>query len=236
MVGFADDRGGLPPAFRLGTQVLVGLMAGAALGGLWVALVGAALVPAVVNAVNFMDGINGISSLTMAVWGATAVVLSVTEGIPSLGVLGALTAGAALGFLPFNLPHAQLFLGDVGSYLFGALAACGLLLAWVKGASVIVLAAPLAIYAADTATALARRAARGERLTEAHRSHTYQKLAETSGSHTVVALAVAAASGLLAFAWGVLGAIAALAVTLGTLAIYLVGVPAAMAVRRHRAL
>ena len=192
VVGFADDRASLPALARVGGQVAGGAAAGFSQEGFWAAGAGMLLVPAVVNAVNFMDGINGITSLTMTVWGLSALAVGLASGIGSLIVMGAATSGGALGFLPFNAPRARMFLGDVGSYLFGGLAAMGILLAGTNHASVAVVLAPLAPYAADTGFALVRRAIRRESLTQAHREHVYQQLTSGLGfAHLPVAAAVA---------------------------------------------
>jgi UDP-N-acetylmuramyl pentapeptide phosphotransferase/UDP-N-acetylglucosamine-1-phosphate transferase len=149
----------------------------------------------IVNAVNFMDGINGITSVVMAVWGVTALAVAADSGVESLQVIGGVTLGAALGFLPWNALRPRLFLGDVGSYLLGGLVGAGLIVGWLEGASVAVLAAPLAPYAADTGWALVRRARRGSPLMVAHREHAYQRLVhEAELSHVTVCLLVLAFS------------------------------------------
>jgi UDP-N-acetylmuramyl pentapeptide phosphotransferase/UDP-N-acetylglucosamine-1-phosphate transferase len=158
--------------------------------------------PCLVNAVNFMDGINGITSLTMVVWGVTALAVGYADNSAALVALGGATAGAAIGFLPYNAPSARMFLGDVGSYLFGGLVGCGIQLGWADGASVAVLAAPLSLYAADTGSALLRRAMRGERLTDAHREHVYQRLTSDVGiPHFVVSAYAAGSATLTTLIW-----------------------------------
>lgn len=202
VVGFADDRRSLSTSFRLVAQIGVGALMGSVVSGGWWIVLGAIVVPSVVNIVNFMDGINGITSLTMTVWGVTALAVGNAHAIPSLSAVGAFAAGSALGFLPWNIPTARLFLGDAGSYLFGAIVAAGLLLGWSRGAPVILIAAPLSLYFIDTATVLAKRALRGASVFEAHREHAYQRLTSISGlPHTAVSLAVAALSAVITVSW-----------------------------------
>ena len=202
VVGFADDHRSLSAVSRLAAQVAAGSYMGWVIGGGWWIVVGMILAPVVVNIVNFMDGINGITSLTMAVWGITAFAVGQSHAVPSLSLVGALAAGAALGFLPWNAPVARLFLGDAGSYLFGAMASVGLLIGWSEGVPVVLLAAPLALYLADTTTVLAKRALRGDPLFEAHREHVYQRLTSVSGlPHTAVSLAVAVLSAVITLSW-----------------------------------
>ncbi len=223
-LGFADDVRDLPPITRLLLQVAVGVLAGAALGGLTGAIIGAVVIPTAVNMVNFMDGINGLCAGHAAVWGVGALLASRTGGGDVLLVLGAISLGGGLGFLPWNAPHARLFLGDVGSYLFGALVGVGLLSAVSAlgadspspsaGAFITTLAlvgAPYLLFALDTSAALARRLAAGEPVLRAHRSHVYQRLVNEGGlPHWVVSLAMALASLLatLAVSWSLAAGLA----------------------------
>jgi UDP-N-acetylmuramyl pentapeptide phosphotransferase/UDP-N-acetylglucosamine-1-phosphate transferase len=221
-VGLVDDKRGLPPLLRLAVQIAVGALLGLTLlSGLWF-LVGAATVPIVVNVVNFMDGIDGITSLTMAVWGFSAMSAGTASSLPGLTVLGAVTAGAALGFLPANLSHAGMFLGDVGSYLFGGLVAAGILYACAEGLSPVVLVAPLAISLVDVISVLIRRFRRGASIFQAHREHVYQQLTGEGGfPHLTVSVGIAAAASITSVVWRVLPWWIAAVVTLAICAIYL---------------
>lgn len=151
-VGLADDARSLPAALRLVAQVAAGAAIGSAAGGGWWICVGATVAPLVVNVVNFMDGINGITSLTMVVWGVTARAVGTDRDVPTLALLGGVAAGSAFGFLPWNAPVARLFLGDSGSYLFGAVAAAGIVIGWSSGAY---LAAPRLLSPRPTSGAAA---------------------------------------------------------------------------------
>ena len=135
-----------------------------------------------VNAFNFMDGIDGISALNavvMVLW----LAMNSYDVDNELSVLCLVVAAAVVGFAPFNLPRARLFLGDVGSYGLGvALSGCAVL-AWAGGVPTTVVLAPFVIYLADTSTTLVRRALRRESVTTAHREHVYQHWS-TSASPT----------------------------------------------------
>jgi UDP-N-acetylmuramyl pentapeptide phosphotransferase/UDP-N-acetylglucosamine-1-phosphate transferase len=229
-VGFADDVRGLPPLMRLVGQVVVGAVAGLVIGGgVGGAAVGAVVVPAAVNMVNFMDGINGLCASHAAVWGVGGLLAAQAGGSATLALLGAVSLGGGLGFIPWNAPRARLFLGDVGSYLFGGLAGVGVIAALpsgqtgISGAQVMALVcAPYLLFAVDTATALVRRLLAGEPLLEAHRSHVYQRLVNEGGlPHWVVSAMMAAASLLvtLATAWStVAGLVTGCIVVVGYLA------------------
>lgn len=128
-----------------------------------------------VNLVNFMDGID---------WMTVAEVVPVTLGLLIAAALGALPAegvvvaaalcGAMLGFAPFNKPVAKIFLGDVGSLPIGLLLFWLLLLLAGNGHLAAALLLPL-YYVADTTITLIRRFRAGEQVTQAHRSHFYQR-------------------------------------------------------------
>ena len=128
-----------------------------------------------VNLVNFMDGID---------WMTVAEVVPLSAALAAFGLMGALPpgatvvafalCGAVIGFAPFNRPVARLFLGDVGSLPIGLALAWLLILLAGRGHVVAALLLPL-YYLADATLTLLRRLARGERITQAHRSHFYQR-------------------------------------------------------------
>ncbi|MFK7964491.1 MAG: glycosyltransferase family 4 protein [Burkholderiaceae bacterium] len=139
------------------------------------------------NLYNFMDGANGLAGLmTLIGFGTYAYLAPPGSG---LALLSAACAGAALGFLLFNWDPARLFMGDAGSIPLGFLAgAIGLTGArsgywgWFV---------PMGIFLPfvfDASTTLAIRAWRGERLTAAHRTHTYQILVMSGLGHHRTAL------------------------------------------------
>lgn len=186
LVGLADDRlGHVRPTTRLAVQCVAG---GAFAATKFVSPLTAVGTAGVVNVVNFMDGINGITGTTAFVWGTNAWMLGRHFDSGELQALGAVTAGAGLGFLPFNVPEAQLFLGDVGSYLFGGTMAAGIAHTTQRPALMWLVIAPLLPYGLDAAQAVLRRSQQGAPLTEAHREHAYQRLVDSRGlSHTTVA-------------------------------------------------
>lgn len=183
VLGAVDDLRPLPALPRLAVQlVVVGLLVSrldgrlvpeiplwlerglATLAGLWF-----------VNLTNFMDGLDWMTVAEIVPVSGALVLLGLAGALPLLPTLVAASLlGAMLGFAPFNRPVAGLFLGDVGSLPVGLVTAwllCQLALAGGLAAAILL---PL-VYLADASLTLARRAAKGERVWEAHRGHFYQR-------------------------------------------------------------
>ncbi len=212
VVGLLEDVCGLRIASRLLLTAIaaIALLAVLALGELPPGLYGGALlvvaVPwtlAVVNAMNFMDGINGISAATGVVGGVAYSLLGYATDNDSLTVLGLVVAAAMLGFAPYNVPVARVFLGDVGSYGLGAAFAAMSLLAVAGGLPLEAAVAPLALYLADTGNTIVRRVRDGEPWQLPHKRHTYQQLVALGPSQ----VAVGAAVGILTMVCAALGAV-----------------------------
>jgi UDP-N-acetylmuramyl pentapeptide phosphotransferase/UDP-N-acetylglucosamine-1-phosphate transferase len=127
-----------------------------------------------VNLVNFMDGIDWMT-VAEAVPSTAGLFVFALLGVvpPPAGLVALALCGAILGFAPFNRPVAKLFLGDVGSLPIGLLLFWLLLQLAGNGHLAAAILLPL-YYVADATITLLKRLARGERITEAHRSHFYQ--------------------------------------------------------------
>jgi len=129
-----------------------------------------------------MDGINGIAGITGTVgFGLLALFNFLAGGDSNFSVLSICLALSCLGFLPFNMPKARVFMGDVGSILLGFTFAG--MVAWLSKGPLdfICLAAFLFPFYADELTTMAVRIRDGENLLRAHRRHLYQLLANEKG-------------------------------------------------------
>ncbi|MCX6038443.1 MAG: glycosyl transferase, partial [Chloroflexi bacterium] len=141
-----------------------------------------------INAYNFMDGIDGIAGGQAVVAGLGWIVLGWLGNQTLVVALGLLLAASSLGFLGYNWPPAKIFMGDVGSaflgYTFAVLpvvavqrdprfALAGVLLVWP--------------FVFDAAFTFLRRLLHRENVFTAHRSHLYQRLVATGFSHKTVA-------------------------------------------------
>ena len=143
------------------------------------------------NALKFIDGLNGLASGVAAICGVFACLLGLALGDPLLAACGAMLSAGLLGFLPYNMPRARIFMGDVGSQVCGLLTGGFALLLLADTARLAVAEAILLILAGilwDVLFTLARRLRAGERITQAHRGHLYQVAARSGLSHGKVAV------------------------------------------------
>jgi UDP-GlcNAc:undecaprenyl-phosphate GlcNAc-1-phosphate transferase len=135
------------------------------------------------NAMNFIDGLNGLASgVALIASGFLAVIAAMHGGWFAYFAALLLAAGLA-GFLPFNFPRARIFMGDVGSQFCGfILAVLAVVASRFDNVELSFLIVPMLLSGVlfDVAFTLVRRALDGERLTDPHRGHLYQ-VAQRSG-------------------------------------------------------
>jgi len=206
-LGFCDDLWALSARLRLTLHSVVGLLTlflwrgfeeidlpflgvvdpsylGPALTLLW--LVG------MVNAYNFMDGVDGIAATQGAFAAAAWAVLGLRNDAIELTWLGVVSAGACLGFLIHNWPPAEIFLGDLGStslgYLFALLPFVAAHHADASARTSFPFGALLLVwpFVFDAAYTFLRRLVRRENVFAAHRSHLYQRCTAAGWSHSQV--------------------------------------------------
>jgi len=203
LVGLLDDVASLRAWAKLAMQLLAAGLVAAGVHPVWpLAIVIVLAVTYLVNAFNFMDGSNGLVAVQGLVLGiALALWPEQADGLP--GVAWCL-AGACVGFLPFNLPTARTFLGDVGSHAIGASVAVLMLFSVLWGSiplpAALLMITPVLL---DTGMTLWRRAVARKPVWRAHREHLYQYAVRSGHTHLAVCLAYAAwtaASVLMALA------------------------------------
>lgn len=208
-IGWLDDHRPLPAWPRLMIHLFSAMLlaAGFWLSGAPVSVALLVLLAAVVliNVWNFMDGIDGLAASQA---GLVVIAMMMCANGTIAVHLGLALLAAIFGFLPFNLPRARIFLGDVGS---GAL---GYLLALMIGLAAMatpvgtwpLLLLPVSAFLLDAGLTLATRILRGERWWTPHVEHAYQRSARRVGGHGPVTLGYGVWTGLalvvMAWRWG----------------------------------
>jgi UDP-GlcNAc:undecaprenyl-phosphate/decaprenyl-phosphate GlcNAc-1-phosphate transferase len=162
VVGALDDRFDLPPGAKLAGQIAAAVIAvssGVKVENITLPFLGAidfhgaggpltALgLVATMNIVNFSDGIDGLAAGVCAISSIAFSIISFDLARNHAGVLAAITAGAALGFLVHNFHPASVFMGDAGSNLLGLLLGCIAVEGAVKTQAVLALLFPLVVLA-----------------------------------------------------------------------------------------
>ncbi len=239
-LGVIDDRRGTSALAKGTAQIFIAgvlVLMGASLAYFWLPGLGvvdltpdlAALltilwVLAIANAVNLVDGLDGLAAGMVAI-AAGAFFIYVVRTPSSFGdasaaaLLSAITVGICVGFLPWNFHPAKIFMGDSGSMLLGMLVATFTIsgvgrnplppsggdLAAIAGVLVVPLLV-LFIPFLDVALAVARRTFRGQGIGHADKEHIHHRLMEIGHSHSRAVL--------LMYLWSVLISGSALAVGL----------------------
>jgi UDP-GlcNAc:undecaprenyl-phosphate/decaprenyl-phosphate GlcNAc-1-phosphate transferase len=136
---------------------------------------------AVINVINLIDGVDGLAAGVAAISGLTLATLALSLDRTAAGVLAALTAGAALGFLRDGFPPAKTFMGDTGSNLLGFLLGVVAVQGALKTNAVIALFLPLIILAVpilDTGFVVAKRLKYRRPIYKADRWHFHHRMAD----------------------------------------------------------
>ncbi len=132
-----------------------------------------------VNAVNFMDGLDGLVSGVTLIASVTMIVVSLWKGQYLVAITMCALAGSAAGFLPYNYNPARIFMGDGGTLFIGFILASAAVMGTEKGAVAISLAVPVIVLALpiiDTAKVIVNRLRRRSPLFAADRSHMHHQL------------------------------------------------------------
>ena len=134
---------------------------------------------AITNAVNLIDGLDGLACGVSTISSMTLLVIALIVSEPDVAVLTAALAGACIGFLPYNLNPAKIFMGDTGSTFLGFVLATVSIQGLFKFYTIISFAVPflmLALPIFDTCFAILRRVSKGQSPMAPDRGHIHHRL------------------------------------------------------------
>ncbi len=207
VVGAIDDFRGLRPLPKLAGQVLAAAIPVSF--GVWVdhftfPFVGIVDLPtwlgvtltivwivAVMNMVNFLDGMDGLAAGVCAISGLTFAIIALSLGKADAAILSAIVAGACIGFLRHNFFPARVFMGDSGALVLGFTLASVAVAGLLKTASTVVLFLPLVVLAVpiiDTSFVVAKRLKYKQPIGTADRSHLHHRFLNIGFSQRRAAL------------------------------------------------
>jgi UDP-GlcNAc:undecaprenyl-phosphate GlcNAc-1-phosphate transferase len=195
LVGALDDARELRWYWKLAGQLVAAVVAvegGAVVTDVTLPFVGSLQFPntggvlsviwlvGLMNVVNFSDGVDGLAAGLCTIDGVAFAIIAFDLHVNAAGILAALTAGAALGFLFYNFHPASVFMGDSGANLLGYLLGVAAVVGSLKTNAVVALVVPLFILAVpflDTSFVVAKRLKYRRKPWDADANHFHHRMA-----------------------------------------------------------
>lgn len=217
--GLIDDMDNLKPIYKLSFQVVAAIVLmwygnvyldvirlpfGITINmGIITTVVTFFWVVGITNAVNLIDGLDGLASGLGVIILVVIASLSAIESRDEITMMSLILAGATLGFLIFNTHPASVFMGDCGALFLGFMISAISLMGF-KSSTLITLGLPillLAVPIVDTISAILRRVLSGKKFSEADKNHLHHKLMQRFGHRNTVLIlyAVTAMFGVTAY-------------------------------------
>ena len=219
-VGWRDDIYSLSPKFRFVVQGLIAVISMLVMGYFRVVriplfgdvdlgIIGIVItflwIIGMINAYNFMDGIDGMAGGVALSAGLCWMLLSSNVHNPFVFWVALSIAASSLGYLGHNWPPAKIFMGDVASTFLGySFAVLPLLSADQSGDALTIGTLLMWTFIMDAGVTFIRRALQREKLFAAHRTHLYQRLVSGGYKHATVSLLyifLTLLAGFLSYAW-----------------------------------
>ncbi len=157
-------------------------------------------VVAVSNAVNLVDGLDGLAAGLSSIAAATLLVVALINGMWLAVLFCGVLLGACLGFLPWNFHPARIFMGDAGALFLGFALGAVSVIGPLKSPTLVALAVPalaLGLPVFDTTLAIVRRWRKGQGVAAADHGHVHHRLLDLGFSHRDAVLALYVVSGWL---------------------------------------
>lgn len=222
-LGFFDDIKPLPAKFKFVVQIIAAMIAihsGVRIEsvtnplsfilpnnpyiifGMWSYPLTLFWIVGVTNAINLVDGLDGLAAGISAISATTLFIAALGTGQYFAATLASILAASTLGFLPHNFNPAKIFMGDTGALFLGYMLSTISIIGVLKGAAALsilvpILAIGLPIF--DTLFAMVRRALSGKSMMEADKGHLHHRLLEAGMSQKQAVLTLYSVSAILGF-------------------------------------
>lgn len=157
----------------------------------------------ITNSVNLIDGLDGLAVGVSTISCITILVVALLVSEPNVALILAALAGACIGFMPYNLNPAKIFMGDTGSLLLGYVLSTVSVLGLFKFYTLVTFVVPvlaLAVPLSDTLFAFCRRILHGQSPFKADRGHFHHKLMDLGLSQKQAVAILYAISAILGLA------------------------------------
>lgn len=216
IVGIFDDRKPLKASVKLLFQIIAALIvaySGVTINAItnpfsegYIVLGNLAIpitvlwIVAVTNAVNLIDGLDGLAAGVASISSVCLMVIALSASEPNIALFTACIAGACIGFLPYNLNPAKIFMGDSGALFLGFVLACISVEGVFKAYTLISFAVPVLVLALpifDTTIAVLRRIKNKKPIMQPDRGHLHHKLIDKGYSQKKAVLILYAIAGIL---------------------------------------
>ena len=184
---------------------------------------------AITNSVNLIDGLDGLANGVSAISATTMLVIALVGGQFQVAVVMAALVGACVGFMPYNMNPAKIFMGDTGSTFLGFILAVVSIQGLFKFYTIISFAVPflmLGLPLFDTCFAILRRLSKGQSPMAPDRSHVHHRLIDMGFNQkqaVAILYAISATLGLTAVVLTSSGEVKAVVLLAAVLAAILVG-------------
>ena len=152
------------------------------------------------NAVNFIDGLDGLAAGVSAIMSMSMVFIAITYHEYTIALMGLALMGSCFGFLPFNFNPAKIFMGDTGSMFLGYMLSVLSIQGMFKSYAVISFAVPLIMLGLplfDALFAMLRRVLSGKNPMSADRGHLHHRIYDMGFSQKQTVFILYAISGVL---------------------------------------
>ncbi len=216
ITGVIDDKFSMNPLVKLGMQILCGIIAwfmgiridhinifgSYILFGSFSIIVTVFWIVALTNAVNLIDGLDGLSCGVSTISAVCMLISSFFLADTSVTVILmiAILAGSCAGFLPYNFNPAKIFMGDTGALFLGYVLACLSIMGFFKVTAVVSFWVPFLAFAlplTDTFVAFVRRIIKGHNPFRADRGHIHHKLIDAGFNQKQTVMILYAVSAIM---------------------------------------